>query len=166
MPVSPSKRRPALERFAGLSAMALLLGFTAAADAQSSAVKQKQAPSAQSGATIAKDPVTGELRAPTAKEAAELGRLRAARQSATGIKRRQSAEEITTGEEFVAPGGGIALRLPEESMSHTVMHKNPDGSLSTICLPSKSSAELAVKRGPSAGARVNLTRLAAEASHE
>jgi hypothetical protein len=142
-------------RLTGLAA-AVLLAFAGNAIAQSTAAGPSAKPAAKTagkgtaarispstqvapGLTIARDADTGALRAPTESEAAALA---APAPSAP-------AEII----QFVTPSGSIAAQVPEDFLTYTVVSKNADGSLSSICMPDKQSAEAAVRRSAAAPAQ-------------
>jgi hypothetical protein len=87
-----------------------------------------QAPSAeaagQAGMRAFIDPVTGQLREPTAEEAAALTRFVA------------RALALPTGPQVVRhPNGMLSAQLGDEYMNDVVVRKNPDGTLSWVCVP-------------------------------
>lgn len=93
------------------------------------------------GMRIVKDPATGQLRAPTAEEAAAL--------SASSPKSlRQAPRGLITGK--VSPAaikhadGTVEQELDESSMQYTVMTKNADGTLMTVCVTGTEAADAAL----------------------
>ena len=108
------------------------------------AEEQKAAPAPESAGKAApqmivvKDPQTGELRAPTAAEAAALKALPAAKPAPkAGV-----AGQKTTVEKLLS--GRVRAKLGPEYMRYSVVTKNPDGSLSYDCVP-ESKVEGALK---------------------
>lgn len=82
------------------------------------------------------DPATGELRAPTAEEAAELARAIAPR----AARRAQAAREVT-----VSASGNLLYELGEEGMVDVVVRTGPDGRLVFLCTP-RSETPMALTR--------------------
>ena len=72
------------------------------------------------------DPATGELRAPTAEEAAELARAIAPR----AVRRAQAAREVT-----VSASGNLLYELGEEGMQDVVVRTGSDGKPVFLCTP-------------------------------
>jgi hypothetical protein len=72
------------------------------------------------------DPATGELRAPTAEEAAELARAIAPR----GERRAQAAREV-----MVSADGILTYELGEEGMVDAVVRTGSDGKPVFLCTP-------------------------------
>lgn len=91
-----------------------------------------QAARSAPGLTIARDADTGVLRAPTDAEAAALAAP-------------TPAEEAVV-VEFVTAAGVIAAQVPESMLTYTVVSKTADGSIDSICLPTKEAAESAVQK--------------------
>jgi len=96
----------------------------------------KPAAKGSAGMVVARDPQTGELRAPTAEEMQAL----------------QSQSSITTGSQapqaVAAPQSGAGLTLGEDSQTYAVVHKNPDGTISFGEATGKAAAEKAIKNSP------------------
>lgn len=112
---------------------------------------------------VVRDPATGELRGPTAAEAAALQRseaqLRAKSVTAVGA--------VAPGTEIVYPDGTVETKLGEESQLYSVIRANEDGSLSMECLPAK-QAQAWVKNNNArtkAPAAKNVRKVAAK-GHE
>jgi hypothetical protein len=150
MALNPAARR-SVRRLAGWT-LAVLLAASGSAIAQSQtgpvqpakpqdkATKQTGKPdeavrasAAAPGLTIARDPATGVLRAPTDAEAAALAAPAPAATPAA----------VT---QVVTPSGAIAAQVPEDMLTYTVVSKNPDGSIASVCLPDKQAAEATVRR--------------------
>jgi hypothetical protein len=93
-------------------------------------------PAAATAASLVavKDPVTGQLRAPTAEE---MEKLNALRPQAAPL-----APQVV-----VLPNGTKMLRLGPESTSYAIARKNPDGSLTEICVEGAEAAA-AAQRSP------------------
>lgn len=88
------------------------------------------------GMRVVRDPVTGQLRAPTAEESAALEvpvPQSASRRAPASIAPRSH------------PSGARGARMTDESMSHTVLMRQPDGSLQERCFGSREEAEAALK---------------------
>ena len=100
---------------------------------------------AANGLTVVRDAETGQLRAPTADEAAalELPVPQATMRSAPAKL-----------EPRAHSNGARGSRLTNESMSHTVMLRQPDGTLAAQCFGSREEAEAAV-RGASVIVKTN-----------
>lgn len=83
---------------------------------------------------VVRDAATGRLRAPTAAELAAL-------KGQHGESLRVPLQTLPR----VHAGGGRGVRLSDQFMSHSVVTRQADGSLSTICYDSRDEAEAAVK---------------------
>lgn len=79
---------------------------------------------AQPGMRAFVDPATGQLREPTAEEAAELSRV---------SERRALTSRVAL--ETVLPNGAVAIEVGEEFMNEVTVRKNADGSLRFQCAP-------------------------------
>lgn len=89
-----------------------------------------------------KDPVTGELRAPTAEEAAAL--VESAR---TASFARTAAPQPRT---YTTPGGGRGLTLGEATFGLAVARKRADGKVVEACVPdAQQAARFFADPGPS-----------------
>ena len=75
---------------------------------------------------IVKDPVTGELRAPTAQEIEAL-------RSASPTPKLSVGGQPTSVEKLLS--GRVRARLGPEYMRFSVVRKNPDGTVSMDCVP-------------------------------
>jgi hypothetical protein len=124
-----------LRRFGLAAALAV-----AAAGLATGAQAAEQAP----GMRVVKDPVTGELRAPNATEAAAL---EAAGKSMRAV--RQAPRGLLTGQ--VAPGsityadGTVQQELDESSLAYTVVRRSADGSTQMECVTGTEAADAALK---------------------
>ena len=101
---------------------------------------------------VVKDPETGQLRAATAAE------IEALKASAPAPKLAVSGE-ATTVERL--PSGRVRARLGPEYMRYSVVRKNPDGSLSSDCVPG-SKVEEAVKAPAQTARPASAAKPAAE----
>ena len=122
-------------RFGMAAALAAVVaGLTPGAQAA------EQAPSAR----VFKDPVSGELRAPTAAEASALE----AAGKSLKAQRQAPARGLVTGR--INPGqikhadGTIQQELDESSLSHTVMTRKADGALEMVCVTGSEAADAAL----------------------
>jgi hypothetical protein len=87
--------------------------------APASAAKNTNPPVA--GMVVVKDPVTGQLRAPTAQEAADLQLVQS--QQTTGV--------VSTGPTpIMGAGGAPGMRLDESTTVYSIATKNSDGTVS------------------------------------
>ena len=93
---------------------------------------------------VVRDPDTGQLRAPTAKE---IEALRAAR-VAPALATAATATPSTTVETL--PSGRIRAQLGPEYFRYSVVRKNPDGSLSSDCVPASKVDEAMNASAPAA----------------
>lgn len=134
--------RPWFSLFLGLSAAVTCVnGFDdrKAEGPKKDAVKEtaksaaKPAAPAPAHLVVAKDPVTGKLRQPTAEEAAELSR-------------KQPTQTQTTPPKTVrGPSGSVGLVLDESSAVYSVATKGPDNKISTKEVTGKAAATKAVE---------------------
>jgi len=81
---------------------------------------------------VSRDPVTGELRAPTPLESRQL--------NATGFNRSSVGLK-----QEVRPDGSVMVRLNGRFMSASVAKIEPDGSVATGCVSSQAEAEAFLK---------------------
>jgi hypothetical protein len=100
----------------------------APASAQNAPATPAQVPAAeaadQAGMRAFIDPATGQLREPTPEEAAALTRFMV------------RALAMPTAPQVVRhPNGMLSAQLGEEYMNDVVVRKNPDGTLSWVCVP-------------------------------
>ena len=84
--------------------------------------------------TVVRDAQTGQLRAPTAAEAAAL-QMKSARMPVTPARTLQKYHH----------SGARGVRLTNDFMSHTVVVRQADGTLAERCFDSKEEADAAVK---------------------
>jgi hypothetical protein len=80
---------------------------------------------------VVRDAVTGELRGPTAAEAAAFAKAEAALRASKGQPAVKTPVEITY------PDGTVETKLDEDSMMFSVVRENGDGTLAMACLPAK-----------------------------
>lgn len=85
---------------------------------------------------VVRDAETGKLRAPTAAEAAELFRDKAA--SKATIK--PGARSVVAGVKRAMPGGGVAVTLDESTMVYSVARVNAEGAVERECIAGADAA--------------------------
>lgn len=90
------------------------------------------------GLRVAKDPVTGKLRAPTAQESAALD-AKAALSASRGLRTGK-----TNPPAIHHPGGAVEQELTEASLVYSVAKRNPDGSISWVCVTGPEAASAAL----------------------
>jgi hypothetical protein len=95
-------------------------------DPSTSASSQVPADPTVSGLLAAKDPVTGQLRAPTAEEAAQLQPV-PAKDTKAGFKKPQPVRQLAN--------GTFAVTLDSSYEMASVAVKRPDGKVVTACVP-------------------------------
>jgi hypothetical protein len=108
-------------------------------------------------ARVVKDPVSGELRAPTAAEAAALE----AAGKSLKAQRQAPARGMLTGRvnpgQIKYPDGTVQQELDETSLAHTVMTRNADGTLEMVCVTGPEAVEAALKAKTSAQGKTTKT---------
>ena len=84
---------------------------------------------------VVRDPVTGEMRGPTAAEARAFEKAEA--QIRAGNRR--TAQQLQTQQpaEIQHPDGSVELKLGEDTMMYSVVATGRDGTLNFDCLPAK-----------------------------
>jgi hypothetical protein len=89
-----------------------------------------------------KDSASGELRGPSAEEAAALSRA-----PATNARRASGSEAATNdAPTFAAAGGGVGAVLDESFMQYSVVVRQPDGSLAEVCVTGPDEAAKVVTK--------------------
>ncbi len=91
---------------------------------------------------VVKDPVTGELRGPTAAEAAAFDKAEAQLRASRG----QPAGKAPAPVEIRHPDGSVETKLGDDTMMYSVVTSGEDGALTLHCLPAKEAQKL-VKSG-------------------
>lgn len=114
--------------------LALLAPTVQAANAQ------ETAPQSAESLTVVKDPATGQLRAPTAAEAAALK----AQADAAKSRLRMAPQTV---QKIVSPKGYVGWQMTDESMSMSVAVRKPDGSIERQCFDSHGAGADAVAKG-------------------
>jgi hypothetical protein len=96
---------------------------------------------------VVRDPVTGELRGPTAAEAAAF-------EKAEQQLRAQSGKSLTPKAQVDIryPDGTIETKLGDDSMMYSVVKENGDGSLAMACLPAQQAQAFVKSNGKKATA--------------
>lgn len=111
------------------------------------AVAALLAASGASAATVARDPVTGELRAPTAAEAQALSQPAGTGRGA--VKAAAAPRGMLTGRINPQPvqhaDGSVEHELDESTLSFSVATRNADGSISQACVTGPDAAAAAMK---------------------
>ena len=88
------------------------------------------------GMTVVRDATSGELRAPTAAEAASLQQAAAAKTQASRIARQPTLQKYH-------PNGARGVRLTDEFTSSVIAVRNPDGSIGKQCVEGEGAAHAA-----------------------
>jgi hypothetical protein len=84
---------------------------------------------------VVRDPQTGELRGPTAAEAAAFQKAEAQLRAQRGKAEAKAPVEIRY------PDGTVETKLGEDTMMYSVVASAPDGTLSFDCLPKKAAQQ-------------------------
>lgn len=119
-----------------LTRLGAVAAFAVAAAALAPAAQAQQA-----GMRAFKDPVSGELRAPTAAEAKAL--------EAAAAKTRTAPRGLITGK--VSPqqirhrDGSVELELTDDSLMYSVATRSADGSVNLYCVPGADNAAKVMK---------------------
>lgn len=90
---------------------------------------------------VVRDAETGQLRAPTAAEAAALqgARLKGAPAHATADSRKPLLKRHAS--------GAVGTRISDEAASYAVVSRRTDGTLEAACIESRDAADQAVRSG-------------------
>ena len=104
------------------------------------AVAQEAAPQAAEALTVVKDAETGQLRAPTAAEAAAMQAQSSAAKSRSRVAPQQVLSKTST-------TGIRGFRVTDEAMSMSVAVRKPDGSIERQCFDSHGAGAAAVAQG-------------------
>jgi hypothetical protein len=116
-------------------------GKAPAVKATTQAAPQQAAPAA--GMVVFVDPVTGQIRQP---DAAEIGTLTGA---GNGNARTTLQSTPASAQPIMinGPGGGIGVRLGEDSLSYMVVTRTPEGKLVEDCVTGEKAASAVVSKG-------------------
>ena len=117
--------------------------------------EQAQQQAGQQGMVVARDPQTGELRAPTPAESRAL-----AAQPASSAMRAPSQPMLVT-----HPGGAKHVRLGEQGLVYSVVKRGADGKLSEQCLHGEAAAEKAVNGAALASPSASPSASTSAAAH-
>lgn len=99
------------------------------------------APSAQAqGMRIVRDPVTGQLRAPTADEAAAMD-AQDAKDRAAKAATVPSGSSDSPAPLKMLQSNGVRYRVGDTFLSYSVVKRSADGTLDMQCVPGKEAAE-------------------------
>ncbi len=123
----------ALRAGLGVAIAAAAMCWSGIAHAQASAMR------------VVKDPVTGELRAPTATEAAELDAADAKAKAAASVGKRKAASSASAPTVITHANGMLQATLDESSHVFSVAVRKADGSIDMQCITGKSAADEALK---------------------
>jgi hypothetical protein len=106
-----------------------------------------QAGDASPGLRVVKDPVTGELRAPTGEEAAALQSAAPVDARGASVVRRGLATGKINPQRVTHANGMMSLELDESTLSYSVARRNADGTTDWVCVtgPEAAAAALAAK---------------------
>ncbi len=96
------------------------------------------------GLRVVKDPVTGQLRAPTSDEASALESAAKARGPARAARRGMLTGRMNPAE-IRHPDGTVEQELDESSMSYSVATRGPNGSVNTYCVTGPDAAASILK---------------------
>ena len=116
---------------AATTALALFLSLAASVPAR-----------AADAMRVVKDPVSGELRPPTAAEAAAFDKAEAALRARTG------KAELKAPVEIHHPDGSVETKLGEDTRMYSVVSSNADGKLAFDCLPSQEAKKFVKGKKP------------------
>ena len=106
------------------------------------------APLAQAapGVQIVKDPVSGELRAPTQDELKAIAAQQGNAMAATPARRGMFSGTANP-QQVRRANGAVSLELDESTMMYSVARRNPDGSITMECVTGADAAADAMKGG-------------------
>ncbi len=127
---------------------ALALSAAGALMPAAAAEAAKAAPHGPSSLTVVRDPATGQMRAPTAEEAAAL-----AAQPAAAAGARAQRQAVTAPQQpllRVHAGGAVSMRMTDEMTSQVVAVRRAGGMVTTQCHDSKAAAKAGMSFAASA----------------
>lgn len=121
------------------------LGFAMTAPVAWAQAAQTAPDSPTDAQTVARDPVTGRLRAPTAEEAQALGKQQQSAQTTRALSARSAAPTHAASPLLRNHrGGASSVRVTEDFVSHVVVARDADGKLHQQCVASKNAADEAI----------------------
>jgi hypothetical protein len=141
-PLCPAARRPA----ALAAAVALLLAAPLAAQAADAM-------------RVVRDPATGELRGPTAAEAAAFKKAEEQLRKAAGKAAPAKPVEIHY------PDGTVETKLGEDTHMVSVVKANEDGTLSMACLPAEQARKFVETNGKKSAGKAGSAVKAVSTTH-
>ena len=100
---------------------------------------------AEAGMRAARDPRTGQVRAPTAEESKTLDAAAAKLRAAKGNARVGMASGKLDPQAVTHADGTVEQELDESSMSYSVARRNADGTVEMVCVQGKEAAGKAMK---------------------
>jgi len=137
-----SQKHPSGQRLLRAAGITLaLLGLSVQGASAQEAAQQQAAPQAAESLTVVKDPQTGQLRAPTAAEAATLK----AQADAAKARLRLVAQPIV--KTLDSTGTVRGFQVPDEMMSMSVAVRKADGKIERQCFDSHGAAADAAAKG-------------------
>ncbi|WP_422017052.1 post-PEP-CTERM-1 domain-containing protein [Roseateles sp.] len=139
-----------MKKTISVSAGALALAFTLLAPLSASAGEAMR---------VVRDPVTGEMRGPTAAEAAAFAKAEAQLRLGSGSK-----AIVKTPVEIRYPDGTVETKLDEDSMMFSVVSANEDGTLNFDCLPAQEAKQFMKDKAPAKSA--SKAKAAAKVKHD
>ena len=108
------------------------------------------AASAADAMRVVRDPVTGELRGPTAAEAAAFAKAEA--------QLRQKGGNVATGQtEIKHADGSVEMKLGEDTMMFSVVSTKADGTLKFDCLPADEARKFVSGKTASSKAKTKVS---------
>ncbi len=117
------------------ASLLVLSGASVGADPATNPAPQASAPTDMAaGMRVVKDPVTGQLRAPTADEAQALEAAGKSRSS------RSAALDAAPARTFTLASGAVGVEVPESAYSYYVVTRAADGSLVAACSEGEDAA--------------------------
>jgi hypothetical protein len=100
---------------------------------------------AASGMRVFVDPATGQIREPEAWEEQELSRQQQREALREGRMNPRGERQMTSAAPIYLPSGAVGMQLGEDQMNYSAAKVNPDGTLSTECLPGRQAADKWIK---------------------
>ena len=130
----------------GATRVGLAAALAVVAIASASAVH-----AADAGMIVVKDPVTGQLRAPTAEEFRALELQRASDEAAQAATRSAATAPAARS----AANGAVGYRVGDAFLNYSVVTRNADGAMTTHCVTGADAAEKLVRDPQSSTARTD-----------
>ena len=93
------------------------------------------------GMRIVRDPVSGQLRAPTPEEAQAMDAQEAKSRAEKAAANAGTSKESPAPMEFRQANGSVRYRVGDAFLSYSVVTRNADGSINMQCVTGKDAAE-------------------------